>query len=55
MDGISANLTAAATQLSSSETAGAVQVKALKEALDQAGSTLLPLLEGLGEHVDALA
>lgn len=55
MDGISADLTSAVSQLSSSETAGAVQVKALKEAMDQAESSLLPLLEGIGANVDALA
>lgn len=54
MEGLSADLTAAASNLQSAESASAVQVKVLKEAMEQAGSEVLPLLAGLGENVDAL-
>lgn len=55
MDGISGTLAAASTQLFTDQAATSVQVKALKEAMDQAASSVVPLIEGLGENVDVTA
>lgn len=52
MDGIDTGMTSALTALSATQAGSEVQVKVLKEAMDQAEQGLLPLLEHLGQGID---
>lgn len=52
MEGIDAGMTSAITALSAAQSGSEIQVKVLKEAMEQAEQGLLPLLEHLGQGID---
>jgi hypothetical protein len=55
MDGLSGVLASTASDLSSSKSASSVQVKVLKEAMNQASSEILPMVEDIGQKLDVTA
>lgn len=55
MEGISSSMTSALSSLTSAQTGSEVQVKVLKEAMDQAEKGVLPLIDQLGGNVDLRA
>lgn len=55
MDGVSASVGGAATDLAASGVSDQVQVSVLRKSLDTAANEVLPLLKGIGENVDLRA
>ncbi len=55
MDGISSSMTSALTSLTSAEAGSDIQVKILKEAMEQAEQGVAPLIELLGGQLDIRA
>ncbi len=55
MDGVSLGSMNALYSLGNEAVSSEVGVKVLKEALDQAASTVLPLIEGVGQNLDLTA